>query len=118
MVVDDEIEVLNLVSRMLREAGYEVILARNGEEAWDRIQRVNPAIDALVADVVMPRMSGTELAARAVGRRPSLPVILMSAYSAADMQQRGLELTHGHLLTKPFEKRELLSLLDRLLGPG
>jgi chemosensory pili system protein ChpA (sensor histidine kinase/response regulator) len=115
LAVDDEIEVLNLVSRLLREAGYEVVQARHGEEAWDRIQRGGPLPDLLLADVVMPHMSGTELAARVAGRHPDLPIVLMSAYSTEDMRRRGLQLTHGHLLTKPFQNAELLRLVDRLL---
>jgi CheY-like chemotaxis protein len=115
LVVDDEIEVLNLLSRILREAGYEVVQARNGEEAWDRIQR-GPQPDLLLADVVMPRMTGTELAARVTARHPEIPIVLMSAFSRADMRARGLQLTHGHLLTKPFENAAVLGLLARLLG--
>ena len=117
LVVDDEIEVLNLLSRILREAGYDVAQARNGEEAWDRIQRGSPRPDLLLADVVMPRTSGTELAARVAARHPDIPIVLMSAFSEADMRDRGLQLTHGHLLTKPFENAALLGLLGRLLGP-
>jgi CheY-like chemotaxis protein len=115
LVVDDEIEVLNLLARILREAGYDVAQARHGEEAWERIQRGNPRPDILLADVVMPRMSGTELAARVAGRHPDIPIVLMSAFSQADMRERGLQITHGHLLTKPFEHAELLGLLARLL---
>ena len=116
MVVDDEIEVLNLLSRVLREAGYEVVQARHGEEAWDRIQRGGARPDLLLADVVMPHMTGTELAARVAGRPPDIPIVLMSAFSQVDLRDRGLQLTHGHLLTKPFANAELLGLLDRLLG--
>jgi CheY-like chemotaxis protein len=115
MVVDDEIDVLGYLARILHEAGYEVVQARNGEEAWDRIQRGSALPDLLLADVVMPRMSGPELAARVAARHPEIPIVLMSAFSEADMRDRGLQLTHGHLLTKPFPSEELLGLLERLL---
>jgi len=107
-------DVLNLVSRLLREAGYDVVQARHGEEAWDRIQR-GPLPDLLLADVVMPHLSGTELAARVVARHPDLPIVLMSAFSQEDLRRRGLQLTHGHLLTKPFQNAELIGLVDRLV---
>jgi CheY-like chemotaxis protein len=60
-------------------------------------------------------MSGTELAARVAARHPDIPIVLMSAFSEGDLHQRGLQLTHGHLLTKPFANAELLGLLARLL---
>ena len=60
-------------------------------------------------------MSGTELAAHVVAMQPALPVILMSAYAPDDLARRGLVLSHGHLLTKPFTPDELLSLVQRLL---
>jgi CheY-like chemotaxis protein len=117
LAVDDELEILNLVSRILREAGYDVVRARNGDEAWERIQRGGPP-DLLLADVVMPRMTGTELAARVAARHPEVPIVLMSAYSQEDLRERGLRLAHGHLLTKPFANAALLGLLARLLPAG
>jgi chemosensory pili system protein ChpA (sensor histidine kinase/response regulator) len=115
LAVDDELDVLLLVSRVLRDAGYDVVQARHGEEAWDRIQRGDTPPDLLLADVVMPRMTGTELAARVALRHPEIPIVLMSAYSRDDLRQRGLQLAHGHLLTKPFANAELLGMVDRLL---
>jgi CheY-like chemotaxis protein len=115
LAVDDELDVLLLVSRVLHEAGYDVVQARHGEEAWERIHRGDAPPDLLLADVVMPRMTGTELAARVALRHPEIPIILMSAYSRDDLRERGLQLAHGHLLTKPFANAALLGLVDRLL---
>jgi two-component system cell cycle sensor histidine kinase/response regulator CckA len=115
LAVDDELDVLLLVSRVLREAGYDVVQARHGEEAWDRIQRGDAPPDLLLADVVMPRMTGTELAARVAARHPEIPIVLMSAFSPDDLRQRGLQLTHGYLLTKPFANAELVGMVDGLL---
>lgn len=108
LVVDDEASVRTLASRMLREAGYDVIEARNGAEAWTYFQRRPNNVDLLLADVVMPGVPGTELAARARGMRPSLPVLLMSGYTPADLLARGLQATHGRIVTKPFDQATLL----------
>jgi two-component system, cell cycle sensor histidine kinase and response regulator CckA len=115
LVVEDDPQVLEVVIRMVREGGYDAIPARDGREAWGIFQRAKPPIDLVVADVVMPHMTGTELAARVVARQPELPVILMSAFGPDDLLRRGLVLTHGHLLTKPFAPGELLGLVRRLL---
>jgi CheY-like chemotaxis protein len=60
-------------------------------------------------------MSGTELAAQVVAKQPELPVVLMSAFAPEDLARRGLALSHGHLLTKPFEPEQLLGLVRSLL---
>ena len=115
LVVEDDPLVLEVVARLVREGGYDTIPARDGREAWGILQRGTRSIDLVLADVVLPHMSGTELAAHVVASQPALPVILMSAYAPDDLARRGLVLSHGHLLTKPFTPDELLSLVQRLL---
>ena len=115
LVVEDDPLVLEVVTRLVREGGYDTIPARDGREAWGILQRSTRPIDLVLADVVLPHMSGTELAAHVVASQPALPVILMSAYAPDDLARRGLVLSHGHLLTKPFTPDELLSLVQRLL---
>ena len=100
---------------MVREGGYEALPAHHGKEAWSLFVRDDLAVDLVVADVVMPYMNGTELAARIASRRPDLPLILMSGFSPEDLAMRGLTISHGHLLTKPFEPGELLGLIGRLI---
>ena len=102
MVVEDDPLVLEVVTRLVREGGYDTVPARDGREACGILERGTRSIDLVLADVVLPRMSGTELAAHVVARQPELPVILMSAYAPEDLDRRGLILSHGHLLTKQF----------------
>jgi two-component system, cell cycle sensor histidine kinase and response regulator CckA len=115
LVAEDESRVLGLVTRILREGGYDIIPARNGHEAWAIFHRGDRRIDLVLADVVMARMTGTELAAHVVDRAPDLPIVLMSGFTPEDLACRGLVLSHGHLLTKPFEPSELLDLIGKLL---
>src|SRR3954451_18001856 len=84
LVVEDEPQVLEVVTRIVRKGGYQAIPARNGLEAWGIFQRAEPPIDLVLSDVVMPHMTGTELAARVVSRQPELPIILMSAFTPED----------------------------------
>ena len=115
LVVDDELPLLELVARTMLEGGYSVVKARHGKEAWSFFQRPHESIDLVITDVVMPQMSGTELEARIAALRPEVPLILMSGFSPVDLYERGLSLSHGHLITKPFDPTALLSLVQQLL---
>ena len=115
LVVDDERPVRELTARMLQEAGYATILAVDGLDAWRQLGREATKVDAIVSDVVMPQMTGTELVARVQAHRPELPILLMSGYSADDLRARGLEQPPVPLLTKPFTHDELVAAVARLL---
>jgi CheY-like chemotaxis protein len=116
LVVDDERPVRELVMRMLREAGYDTLQAVDGRDAWRQLRSTAATVDAIVADVVMPHMTGTELLARVQGDRPELPIVLMSGYSAEDLRARGLEQYPVPLITKPFTQADLLTAVNQLLG--
>jgi CheY-like chemotaxis protein len=119
LVVDDEGPVRELTARMLRQARYDTVLAVDGLDAWRQLRREATKVDAVVSDVVMPRMTGTELVARMQAYRPEVPIILMSGYSADDLRARGLEQAPVPLLTKPFTQDELVATVTRLLrGPS
>ena len=119
LVVDDESAVRELTARMLRDAGYHTIQAVDGLDALRQLRRADTMVDAIVTDVVMPQMTGTELLARVQADRPDLPVLLISGFSAADLRARGLEQYPGALLTKPFMPDQLVAAVARLLrGPS
>lgn len=115
LIAEDDFQVLKVVERILRDASYTTITARDGREAWNTFQKAAEPFDLVIADVIMPHMTGTELAARIAGRHPDLPLILMSGYAPQELASRGLVLSHGHLLTKPFMHEDLLDLVRRLL---
>jgi two-component system cell cycle sensor histidine kinase/response regulator CckA len=116
LLVEDDAAVRATVSRFLREAGYAVVEASDGQQAWTRFRRRPDRFDALVTDVVMPKLPGTELAARVRELRPELPVVLMTGYTQAGLLERGLQATHGQLLTKPFDGPELIAALRAASG--
>src|SRR5215212_1626368 len=116
LVVDDEPEVRSIAVRTLTAAGYAVVEAADGLEAWTLFHREPSRYALLLADVVMPRVPGTELAARVHSVRPELPVLLMTGYTPADLLARGLEATHGDLVTKPFSSESLLEAVWKALG--
>ena len=93
LFAEDDPRVHDVVTRVLRKAVYD---ARDGRQAWAIFQRAQPLIDLVVADVVMPRMTATELAGHVVARQArELPIILMSAYAPEDLARRGLSFRTG-----------------------
>jgi len=115
MVVDDEPAVRQLTGRVLRDAGYATVELTDGQDAWNYLQRAGVPVHALISDVVMPRMTGTELVARLFDSRPALPIILMSGYSTRELRARGLAPSPVPLLTKPFTNEELVAMVRSVL---
>ncbi|MGZ4400876.1 MAG: hybrid sensor histidine kinase/response regulator [Gaiellaceae bacterium] len=107
LLVEDEPTVRAVAARILREAGYEVLEAKEGEEGLRVATREIDRLDLLLTDVVMPQLSGPELALRVRALRPTLPVIFCSGYLAGALDGN---LTSGEtILAKPFTSSELLA---------
>jgi CheY-like chemotaxis protein len=115
LVVDDERVVRAFASRVLREAGYRVREASDGGEAWELASRVGAELDAVLSDVVMPRLTGVELLHRLAEAHPQLPVVLMSGYGTEELNLRGISAPCG-LLLKPFAPERLLDEIRRCLA--
>ncbi|GMV03914.1 MAG: hypothetical protein AMXMBFR53_01960 [Gemmatimonadota bacterium] len=99
LVVDDRTDVRAALRRLLSRIGYEVLLAIDGEDGM-QVVTGSHRVDLVLADVVMPRMRGTELAFRVQEVRPGLPVILMTGYTDSE---KGIELPRtATVLTKPL----------------
>jgi DNA-binding NtrC family response regulator len=117
LVVDDDAAIRQAVRRMLSAEGYQVIEAANGREAIAEVERIGDQIGILVTDVMMPEMSGRELARAARERLPDVGVLLTSGYDDArgtgpDIAEQGFA-----FLAKPFRAVSLLDAVARLLGP-
>ena len=112
LVVDDEDIIRSLMKRTLEEAGYEVLLARNGREALDSLARHRGAVDLVLSDLVMPVMGGRELANRLAAEHPGLPVVWVSGHPK-DMAptDRG----SGLFLQKPLSPDVLVETVARAL---
>ena len=101
LVVDDEPVVLETVRDCLTAHGYQVLTAAGGEEAVQVAQAHQGAIALALVDVVMPGMSGPEVAQRLHGSRPDLKILFMSGFSTEVVVVHGLH-TGDPLLVKPF----------------
>lgn len=118
LVVDDEPSVRALAVRALNDAGYQTIEAPDGREAWFLLRHGDARVDLVLTDVVMPHLTGYELAALIRGNLPHVPVILLSAYDSADLQERGMD-PIPELISKPFAIEDLVRRVQTVLSePG
>jgi PAS domain S-box-containing protein len=105
LLVEDADALRDLTRRILTEAGYAVLEARNGVQAVRIVARQGP-VDLLVSDIVMPGMSGRDLALRLRDKTPDLPIVFMSGYT--DDALLGGDFITTRLLPKPFDAEQLL----------
>jgi two-component system response regulator MprA len=113
LVVDDEPAVRNAVDRALRLEGYDTELAADGQEALDALADAAP--DALVLDLLMPRVDGLEVCRRLRAAGDRTPVLVLTARDAVPDRVRGLDAGADDYLVKPFALEELLARLRALL---
>jgi two-component system, cell cycle sensor histidine kinase and response regulator CckA len=115
LVVEDEDELRTLLCRFFRLYGYNVMEARHGGEALLLCERHQGPIHLMVTDVVMPQMSGKELADRLAPLHPEMTVFFMSGYTDADLTGYGAPESSQHFIPKPFRPMDLVKKVRDLL---
>lgn len=116
LVVDDESHILHVVSLKLRNAGYEVHTAADGEEGFDVAQQVHP--DLIITDFQMPFMNGLELCQKlkATPDTSRIPALMLTACGfSLDSDEVTATNIHG-VLSKPFSPREVLARVQEVLA--
>jgi DNA-binding response OmpR family regulator len=116
LCADDDADILALLAIRLEHAGFRVAQAADGEQALSLARDLRP--DVLVLDVMMPRLSGTEVlsALRGDESTAAIPVVLLSARAQEADVERGLEAGADAYLAKPFQAPELIEVVGRLAG--
>lgn len=115
VVVEDEPAVRGLVKRILLSSNYEVIQFPRGSDALRLCEDLDERVDLLLTDIVMPDLSGSDLASRARVSRPDLQVLFMSGYSEAIIERQRHHGGVEDLLEKPFTAEELLVAVQNAL---
>jgi CheY-like chemotaxis protein len=118
LLAEDEDALRVIVERVLTKHGYTVLSARGGAAALAAAERHGGPIDMLVTDVVMPQMSGQELAARLCERRGDMPVLFLSGYSMDAVSNHGVLRPGALLLKKPFTPQDLVLAVSESLRVG
>ena len=113
LVVDDEPDIVELLSASLRFAGYEVCSAANGKDALELARSFRP--DLVLLDVMMPGMDGFTVLARLRGDGHRVPVLFLTARDATDDKVRGLTTGADDYVTKPFSLSEVLARIGAIL---
>ncbi|RJQ45789.1 MAG: PAS domain S-box protein [Gaiellales bacterium] len=115
MLVEDEPTVLKMTETMLRRLGYKVITAPGPSEAINLAREHSGAIDVLVTDVVMPEMSGRQLADQVAEIMPGIGCLFMSGYTADVISDHGVIDDDVSFLQKPFTAQQLAGMLRDVL---
>ncbi len=113
LVVDDEPNIVDVVSMALRHHGFEVKASETGADALARVRDWRP--HALVLDVMLPDIDGFEVAKRLSDEHAGVPILFLSARDATADKVRGLTTGGGDYVTKPFSLEELMARLRNLL---
>ncbi len=111
---DDEL-VRRIAGRILTSHGYKVIVAVDGEDAIRRFVELEGKIDALISDVVLPKVSAKELVAELKRRKPDLRVLYTSGYTENSVVHQGKLDPGVHLLSKPYRKHSLAAMVRKVL---
>jgi CheY-like chemotaxis protein len=120
LLAEDEDGVREVVGRMLERMGFLVLPAQDGVAALEALDRNHGAVTAVLLDVSMPRMGGSEALQRIRENRPDLPVILMSGYTEQEVASKLINGNQGAtgFLQKPFLPEDLASLLRHVSQPA
>lgn len=116
LAVDDSASMRQMVGVTLRSAGYEVVEASDGQEAYEFAQQ--RGVDLVLADVNMPRMDGITLVAelRKLPLYHLTPLLLLTTESSPERKAQGKQAGATGWMVKPFNPDQLLATLDRVLG--
>jgi len=113
LIAEDDRDFGNILSQYVTISGFEVTLARDGKEAWEKFSDDKP--DICVLDVMMPEMDGFTLAEKIKQVNPDIPFIFLTAKSLKEDIVKGLKLGADDYITKPFDPEVLILRLNNIL---
>jgi CheY-like chemotaxis protein len=115
LLVEDDDAVRSLTQRILKNEGYTVLEARSGDEALRTAARHTSPIHLTLSDMIMPKMSGRELAGRVRQLHPETKVVFMSGHSEDLLREPGATTEHSGFIQKPFSPAALGQIIRKVL---
>ncbi len=117
MVVDDAVSVRRVVSNMVKNAGWQPTMAKDGQEALEIIQRSAQLPDLILLDIEMPRMDGYELTAilQSQAAYRGIPIVMLTSRAGEKHRRKALDLGVSDYITKPYQAEQLLTIVRRLV---
>jgi two-component system cell cycle sensor histidine kinase/response regulator CckA len=117
LVVDDESMIVHFTTHVLEAKGFKVVSTTDSSEAMGVFEESKEAIQLVLTDVIMPGVSGKDLAILIQKMKPSVQVLYMSGYEADILAQRGVVVTEANFIAKPFTGDALFLKVRELLNP-
>ena len=117
LLVEDSDSVRAVVAKMLEEGGLTVLQASGGEEALAFARRGDAPIDLLLTDIVMPEVSGVELADRMERERPDVRILFMTGYAEEVVVNEGILGKDRECIGKPFTQEQITRRVRKILSP-
>jgi len=117
LIADDEDVILEIMARKIASQGYEVVTARYGQEAWEKI--VSDIPDIIILDLNMPRMDGWAVLSQLRQNPPTKrwqPVIIVTAQNELGSFRKGMNMEADHYLTKPCQIEDVLKAIRLMLS--
>jgi two-component system nitrogen regulation response regulator GlnG len=118
LLVDDDVEVLKALTKVLEKGGYGVLPYSDAQTAMDSINRTKQSFDLVVTDVSMPKVNGGTFLGAIKTAFPKVPVIIITAFGDWGQYMDMLQDGAYEYLSKPLEKNQLLAVISRALANG
>jgi two-component system, OmpR family, phosphate regulon response regulator OmpR len=113
LIIDDDVRIRSLLQKFLIDSNFLATVAKDGLEAFEMIE--NCKFDMIILDVMMPKLNGFEFLTK-LRIKSDVPVLMLTAKDGVDDRIRGLEIGADDYLAKPFEPRELLLRIEKILS--
>jgi len=117
LLVEDSDVVRDVIAGMLEGGGFTVLTASGGEAALALTRRGDVPVDLLLTDIVMPSMSGVELADRVERERPGMRILFMTGYAEEVVVNEGILGKHRECIGKPFTQEQITKRVRKILYP-
>ncbi|PWW34680.1 MULTISPECIES: response regulator transcription factor [Paenibacillus] len=113
LVVDDDVHIRELITLFLRNEGFEIVVAKDGAEALDIVEK--SPIDLVILDIMMPKLDGWELCREIRRMDLNMPLLMVTVKGESAQKVKGFQLGTDDYLTKPFDPLELVMRVKALL---